>query len=100
MADKMEFPKTIEAFVGNYSFRDSDEVYTNGAELIPVFRVAQALEHYLPEIKSMAVNQFVEKVVADLEDLKFKRSDDSVYGTGVLNGYAEAIDVVKRGGAK
>lgn len=40
----------------------------------------------------------VEKVVAELENFKSKRSDDSVYGIGVLNGYSEAIDIVKRGG--
>lgn len=61
MADVMEFPKTIEAFIGNYSFKDSGEVYTNGAELIPVFRVEQALEYYLPEIRAKAIDEFAEK---------------------------------------
>jgi hypothetical protein len=42
----------------------------------------------------------VEKVVAELEELKLKRSDDSVYGVGVLNGYSEAIDYIVRNSGK
>ena len=42
----------------------------------------------------------VEKVVAELEEMKIKRSDDSVYGIGVLNGYSEAIDIVRKGGVE
>ena len=33
-----------------YSFEDRDEAYTNGSELIQVFRVIQALEHYAPHL--------------------------------------------------
>lgn len=46
MPDCMEFPKTPEEFIKSCSFKDSKEVYTNGSELIPVFRVEQMLEHY------------------------------------------------------
>ena len=49
-------------------------------------------------IDSVPLAYDVEKVVAELEECKIKRSDDSIYGIGVLNGYAEAIDIVKRGG--
>lgn len=42
----MLFPETIEEFIDSFSFKDTEEVYTNGAQLIPVFRVHQALEHY------------------------------------------------------
>ena len=50
MAECMEFPKNILDFINDYSFEDRDEVYTNGSELIQVFRVVQALEHYAPEL--------------------------------------------------
>lgn len=46
MADCMSFPKEPMDFIKGYSFVDSDEVYTNGAELVPLFRVEQMLEHY------------------------------------------------------
>ncbi len=41
----MEFPDTFDEFVKECSFKDTEEIYTNGAELIPVFRVKQWLEH-------------------------------------------------------
>ena len=47
MGDCMSYPETIEEFIKEYSFKDTEEIYTNGAELIPVFRVMQAIEHYI-----------------------------------------------------
>ena len=41
----MVFPKTFEEFAKLYGFVDEEEVYTNGSELIPVFRVQQWLDH-------------------------------------------------------
>ena len=34
-------------FLRDYSFDDSQEVYTNGSRLIPVFRVEQLIKHLL-----------------------------------------------------
>ena len=59
MADIMEFPNTMKEFIDSYSFKDSKEIYTNGAELIPVFRVEQGLEHYAKEIRANAIDDFV-----------------------------------------
>ncbi len=47
MADSMYFPDMIQEFIDDYSFKDTEEVYTNGSKLIPVFRVEQAIEHYM-----------------------------------------------------
>ena len=49
MADCMTFPKTADEFIEQYSFKDEKQEYTNGAELIPVFRVKQMMEHFFPE---------------------------------------------------
>ena len=46
MAECMAFPKTADEFIGQYKFTDTKQEYTNGAELIPVFRVKQMMEHY------------------------------------------------------
>jgi hypothetical protein len=43
--EQMEFPETFEKFAKEYGFKDDKEVYTNGSELIPIFRVKQWLEH-------------------------------------------------------
>lgn len=50
MADVMTFPERLEDFLKSYSFRDEKEVYTNGAELIPLLRVRQAIGHYCKPI--------------------------------------------------
>lgn len=62
MADIMEFPNTTKEFIDSYSFKDSKEIYTNGAELISVFRVEQGLEHYAKEIRAKAIDDLMEKV--------------------------------------
>ena len=43
--DMMDFPNTFEEYARRYGFKDVEEHYTNGSELIPVFRVNQWLEH-------------------------------------------------------
>lgn len=45
MSEMMTFPDTWEEFEKSYGFTDNEEVYTNGARLIPSFRVKQWLDH-------------------------------------------------------
>lgn len=45
MGDAMTFPETFEEFAEQYKIVDKEQVYTNGTELIPIFRVKQWLEH-------------------------------------------------------
>ena len=45
MAEMMTFPETFDKFAEDYGFVDKKEVYTNGSELIQVFRVKQWLDH-------------------------------------------------------
>lgn len=45
--DRMCYPNTPLEFIKKYSFKDIQEIYTNGGELIPVFRVEQMIEHYM-----------------------------------------------------
>lgn len=42
--DIMLFPETWEEYADAYSFTDTEQVYTNGAKLIPCFRVEQWLK--------------------------------------------------------
>lgn len=62
----MEFPKTMKEFIDSYSFKDEEKVYTNGSELMPVFRVEQALEHYKNESRNKAIEEFAEKLKYEL----------------------------------
>ena len=50
MSDTMTFPANIKDFIKEYSFLDEDQIYTNGSELIQVYRIYQALKHYAPEL--------------------------------------------------
>jgi len=45
MADLMTFPNTVEEFMEKYKIVDKEQVYTNGAELVPIFRMKQWFEH-------------------------------------------------------
>jgi hypothetical protein len=45
--DEMQFPNDWAKFLEDYSFRDHKEYYTNGARLIPTFRVEQMMHYYL-----------------------------------------------------
>ena len=45
MGEQMEFPITFEDFAEEYGIKDYKEIYTNGDDLIPIFRVKQWLEH-------------------------------------------------------
>jgi hypothetical protein len=45
MDEQMEFPVTFDEFAKEYGFKDHKEIYTNGDDLIPVFRVKQWIEN-------------------------------------------------------
>lgn len=47
MGDCMSYPEKPMDFIKDYSFADRKEVYTNGSELVSVFRVEQMVEHYM-----------------------------------------------------
>ena len=49
MNEMMTFPDTWEEFEKSYGFTDNEEVYTNGARLIPSFRAKQWLDHLSSE---------------------------------------------------
>lgn len=45
MINTMIFSKTIEEFMEQYKIVDTEHVYTNGTELVPIFRMKQWFEH-------------------------------------------------------
>ena len=74
MADCPMFSNDWRDFLKDYSFVDSEEVYTNGSLLIPVFRVEQLIEHLM---ESQLHEQ--EPRVTAKEELKFLRHNDVVW---------------------
>ena len=45
MSDIQIFPETVDEFMEHYKVVDKEQVYTNGIELIPIFRMKQWFEH-------------------------------------------------------
>lgn len=74
MADRMTFPDYFMDFIKEYSFNDKEKIYTNGTDLIPVFRVEQAWDHYSSQIQSAIDNiqechRIIENNIYDIEDI-------------------------------
>lgn len=44
MGEMMKFPETVEEFMQQYKITDSQQIYTNGTELVPIFRMQQWFE--------------------------------------------------------
>lgn len=45
MADMMVFPDTVEEFMEQYKMVDRDQVYSNGTEYVPIYRMNQWFDH-------------------------------------------------------
>ena len=66
MSDMMTFPDTWEEYEKSYGFTDNEKVYTNGARLIPSFRVKQWLDH-LSSIHQDVPNTNIEDIISRQE---------------------------------
>lgn len=44
MGEIMQFPETVEEFMQQYKITDTQQVYTNGTEFVPIFRMKQWFE--------------------------------------------------------
>lgn len=79
MSDTMRFPKDWQKFVADYSFTDNKEIYTDGAVLIPVFRVQQMMEHYHvktdTEAELASLKELVQKQREHIEKLEWDRDN-------------------------
>ena len=68
MGDIMTFPETFDEFAELYKIIDKEEVYTNGIELIPIFRVKQwitrptPLDDIIKTAKFEAITEFAERL--------------------------------------
>ena len=45
MSNCMEFPDTVEEFMEQYKIVDTEHIYSNGTEYVPIFRMKQWFEH-------------------------------------------------------
>lgn len=56
MSDVMEFPNTVEEFMELYKVVDTEQVYTNGTEFVPIFRMKQWFEHQQAQLSAKDIN--------------------------------------------
>lgn len=80
MNDCMMFPDDWREFLKSYSFKDTEELYTNGSELIPVFRVEQLIEHLLKEQEPRVLT--LEEVANQLKEPAFLETKSRQSYTG------------------
>ena len=45
MGEMMTFPATVEEFMEQYKMTDTEHVYSNGTEYVPIYRMKQWFEH-------------------------------------------------------
>ena len=45
MGDMMTFPASVEEFMEQYKMTDTNHVYSNGTEYVPIYRMKQWFEH-------------------------------------------------------
>ena len=61
MSEAMTFPDTVEEFMDSYKIVDTEQVYTNGTEMVSIYRMRQWFQHeperkkgkWLPENRTM-----------------------------------------------
>ena len=45
MGEMMTFPASVEEFMEQYKTTDTEHVYSNGTEFVPIYRMKQWFEH-------------------------------------------------------
>lgn len=69
MGEMMTFPETIQEFLEQHKIVDTEQVYTNGAELVPIFRVLQWYDAHItpakPQTNADKIRQLTDEELAD-----------------------------------
>ena len=76
MNDCMTFPDTVEEFMEQYKVVDTEHIYTNGSEFVPIFRMKQWFEH-LPSEQSEpeAISKWKKEFREYVDSLDIARDD-------------------------
>ena len=52
MGDMMAFPASVDEFMAQYKMTDTEHVYSNGTEYVPIYRMKQWFENYRNQQRS------------------------------------------------
>lgn len=94
MADRMTFPNTVEEFMEKYKIVDTYCVYTNGVEMVPIFRMQQWFDHVWQWRNNVPGSTWHDAQSADAIN-KLKREREFRMEEGDLEG-VEAMDIALR----
>ena len=61
MSDMMAFPASVEEFMEQYKMTDTDHVYSNGTEYVPIHRMRQWFEHCRNQQRPVRHGQWIDK---------------------------------------
>ena len=91
MGDMMTFPASVEEFMEQYKMTDTEHVYSNGTEYVPIYRMKQWFEHcrnqQRPTIDAVPVVRCRECKYWGDEDGKLQRSDGVLYARCTVHNY-------------
>ena len=97
MGDMMTFPDTVEEFMEQYKIVDTEHVYTNGVEMVPIFRMEQWFEHQKSSQNVPNYDLISRKAAIEVIDAVFPVDPmKSEYAQGVACGAALAKTYVKQ----
>jgi flagellar biosynthesis/type III secretory pathway protein FliH len=92
MCDVMSFPATVDEFMEQYKIVDREEVYTNGADPVPIFRMKQWFEHEAQKKAPTALDH-IHNVVAENS---FNKGYDEGYKEGYERGQKDLATSLAR----
>ena len=68
MSEYMTFPDTVEEFMDSYKIVDTEQVYTNGTEMVPIYRMRQWFEHEPEIVRCKDCENWIPGYITDNDD--------------------------------
>ena len=62
--------ESLDDFMESYKITDTEKIYSNGMELVPIFRVKQWFEYNNQDKEIERLNNIINKVIASIEDVR------------------------------
>lgn len=82
MGDMMTFPASVEEFMEQYKMTDTEHVYSNGTEYVPIYRMKQYFEHcrnqQRPTIDAVSAVRCCECKQGEVDDPDFRDADGTM----------------------
>ena len=96
MSDCMHFPDTVEEFMEQYKMTDTKQVYSNGIEYVPIFRMEQWFEHEKAQLsKEGTTKDVTSDLISRTETVEQLQGvlDVTIPITDYDDGYIDGVEV-------